>query len=64
MNNKTWLQATVLCVTATVCTTLLSNCQSTAAESPVISKNTADTTDKKLLEKHQPLPLLFGYSIV
>jgi hypothetical protein len=47
MNKKTWLQATTLCVAATVCTTLFSNCQSTSAEAAALGKNPTDTSDKK-----------------
>lgn len=46
MNKKTWYQASSLCVTATMCISLLSNCQSTSAEAMAAVKS-ADTTDKK-----------------
>jgi hypothetical protein len=47
MNKKTWLQASTLCATATVCISLFSNCQSTSAEAAALGKNAGDTTEKK-----------------
>lgn len=47
MNKKTWLQASTLCATATVCASLFSNCQSTSAEAAALAKNVTDTTEKK-----------------
>lgn len=47
MNKKTWLQASTLCATATVCISLFSNCQSTSAEAAAIGKTATDTTEKK-----------------
>lgn len=47
MNKKTWLQASTLCLTTTLCASLFSNCQSTSAEATAGAQKSADTTEKR-----------------
>lgn len=46
MNKKTWLQASTLCLSTTLCASLFSNCQSTSAEATAVAQKSADTTEK------------------